>query len=80
MQRRYTRTRKRPQHEENKEDKYMEAALKQPSYDWNSDVMERPIIDPNWRTQQSYSRKEYMDELARRVGAHYGLADIREAQ
>jgi len=63
-----------------KEQKYMEAALKQTSYDWNSDVMERPIIDPNWRTQPSYSRKEYMDELARRVGSHYGLADIRDAQ
>jgi len=54
--------------------------VRQTSYDWSSNVMERPIINPNWRTQPSYSRKEYMDELARRVGAHYGLADIRDAQ
>lgn len=54
--------------------------VRQTSYDWSSNVMEQPIINPNWRTQPSYSRKEYMDELARRVGAHYGLADIRDAQ
>ena len=55
-------------------------AVKQESYDWYPNVMERPIIDPNWRDQPSYSRKEFMDELARRVGSHYGLADIRDAQ
>ena len=55
-------------------------AVKQKSYDWYPNVMERPIIDPNWREQPSYSRKEFMDELARRVGSHYGLADIRDAQ
>ena len=54
----------------------MEAALKT-SYDFDSRVSERPIIDPNWRTQPSCSREEFMDELAHRVGAHYGLADIR---
>ena len=58
----------------------MEAAVRQTSYDWSSNVMERPIINPNWRTQPTYSRKEFMDELARRVGSHYGLADIRDAQ
>ncbi len=58
----------------------MEAALRQTSYDWNSNGVEKPIIDPNWRTQPSYSRHEFMDELARRVGSHYGLADIRDAQ
>ena len=55
-------------------------AVKQTSYDWNSNVAKRPIIDPNWRTQPSYSRKAFMDELAHRVGSHYGLADIRDAQ
>ena len=55
-------------------------AVKQTSYDWDSNIMERPIIDPNWKAQPSYSRKEFMDELAQRVGAHYGLDDIRDAQ
>ena len=55
-------------------------AVRQTSYEWDSNVMGRPIIDPNWRTQPTYSHKEFMDELARRVGAHYGLADIRDAQ
>ena len=55
-------------------------AVRQPSYDCDTNVMERPIIDPNWRTQPSCSREEFMDELARRVGAHYGLADIRDAE
>lgn len=55
-------------------------AVRQTSNGWDSSVMEQPIIDSNWRTQPTFSRKEFMDELARRVGAHYGLADIRDAQ
>ena len=55
-------------------------AVRQTSYDLDSNVMEHPIIDPNWRTQPTYSRKEFMDELAHMVGSHYGLADIRDAQ
>ena len=57
----------------------MEVA-RQTSSDWSPNVMERPIIDPNWKSQPTYSRKEFMDELAHRVGSHYGLADIRDAQ
>ena len=55
-------------------------AVRQTSRDWDSNGINHPIIDPNWRTQPSCSRKEFMDELARRVGSHYGLADIRDAQ
>ncbi len=55
-------------------------AVRQKSYDLDANVVEYPIIDPNWREQPSYSRQEFMDELARRLGAHYGLADIRDAQ
>ena len=55
-------------------------AVKQKSYDLDANIVENPIIDPNWREQPSYSRKEFMDELAHRLGAHYGLADIRDAQ
>ena len=55
-------------------------AVRQTPHDWNSNGTNHPIIDPNWRTQPSCSRKEFMDELAHRVGAHYGLTDIRDAQ
>ena len=57
----------------------MEAALRQKSYDWEPNVMEHPIIDPNWRTQPTYSHEEFMDELAKQLGQAYGLNDIREA-
>lgn len=43
-------------------------AVKQTSYDWDSNIMERPIIDPNWKAQPSYSRKEFMDELGSQSG------------
>ncbi len=55
-------------------------AIRETLYDLDVNVMMHPIIDPDWRNQPSYSRKEYMDDLARRVGSHYGLADIRDAQ
>lgn len=30
-------------------------------------------------SKQYYTRQEFMDELAKRLGQHYGLNDIREA-
>ena len=56
--------------------KNMEAALRQDIYS----VDEHTLIDPNWRSQRSYSRKEFMDKLAKRLGKHYGMDDIRNAQ
>ena len=56
--------------------KNMEAALRQDIYSVN----EHTLIDPNWRSQRSYSRKEFMDKLAKRLGEHYGMDDIRNAQ
>ena len=55
---------------------FMQAALKQDIYSVN----EHTLIDPNWRSQRSYSRKEFMDKLAKRLGKHYGMDDIRNAQ
>ena len=57
----------------------MEAALRQ-TYDGNTNVSERPLIDPDWRNQHSYTRDEFMNKLSQRLGKHYGLADIREAK
>lgn len=40
----------------------------------------RPITsDPTNLTKPFYSVEEFMDKLARRLGKHYGLNDIREA-
>lgn len=54
-------------------------AVRQTSYDWSSNVMERPIIDPNWRTQPMRAWDEVYEDLCREVGSAYGLNDIREA-
>ena len=55
-------------------------AVRQTYYDWEVDYNDRPLIDPNWSGQRGCSRKEFMDELAKRLGRHYGLADIRDAK
>ena len=31
-------------------------------------------------TQKLYTEKEFMDELAKRLGRHFGLNDIREVK
>ena len=54
-------------------------AVKQKSYDLNPNVMERPIIDPNWREQPMRAWDEVYEELCHEVGTAYGLNDIREA-
>ena len=53
----------------------MEATLKE-TYDLdNMPMMYEPI-----NTSNSYSTvEEFMDKLAKRLGKHYGLSDIREA-
>lgn len=48
-------------------------------YDLEADNSARPLIDKHWRSQKNYSKGEFMDELARRIGRHYGLSDIRDA-
>ena len=36
-------------------------------------------MDTNQRSLQGRPIEEFMDELAKRLGKHYGLTDIREA-
>ena len=53
--------------------------VRQTSYDLGVDVMENSIKDTNSRNLKGRSIGEFMDELAKRLGKHYGLKDIREA-
>ena len=57
----------------------MDAAARH-TCDWNANVSERSLINPDWRNQRSFSREEFMNKLAQRLGKHYGLADIRDAR
>lgn len=41
---------------------------------------EKPLIDPEWRTQATTSHEEFWEQLYHEVGALYGLNDIREAK
>jgi hypothetical protein len=54
-------------------------AVRETSSDWNSRVMEQPIIDSNWRTQPMRAWDDVYEDLCRKVGSAYGLNDIREA-
>ena len=56
----------------------MEAA-RQKSYDLDANVMGNPIVDPSGTDLKGRPIDEFMDELANRLGRHYGLNDIREA-
>ena len=38
------------------------------------------IIDDNHQTQETYSREQFMDLLASKVGNYYNLKDIRNAE
>ena len=44
-----------------------------------SNVMENPIIGADSSNLKGRPIEEFMDELAKRLGKHYGLKDIREA-
>ena len=54
-------------------------AVRQTSYDLGASVLENPIKDTNRRNLKGRPIEEFMDELAKRLGKHYGLNDIREA-
>ena len=57
---------------------YMEA-VRQSTYDVDINVTRTPIKDANKRFIKGRPVEEFMDELAKRLGKHYGLNDIREA-
>ena len=57
----------------------MEAAVRPASYDVNVNMIDNPIVDTDGRTMKGRPVEEFMDELAKRLGKHYGLNDIREA-
>ncbi len=41
--------------------------------------MTDPLLDANQSNLKGRPVEEFMDELAKRLGKHYGLNDIREA-
>ena len=53
-------------------------AVRQTSYDYVN-VIGNPIADSNHGNLKGRPIEEFMDELAKRLGKHYGLKDIREA-
>ena len=55
----------------------MEAAIKQ-NYNWDANVTERPLIDPEWRSKPKYSEDEFWNMAYADLGRRYGLNDIRE--
>ena len=55
----------------------MEAAIRH-TYDWTSETMERPLIDPEWRSKPRYSEEEFWNMVCVDLGKRYGLKDIRE--
>ena len=54
-------------------------AVRQTSYDLDVNAMRNPIMETNRRILKGRPVEEFMDELAKRLGKHYGLNDIREA-
>jgi len=54
-------------------------AVKQTSYDVGVNMKRNPIVDTNQSNLKGRPIEEFMDELAERLGKHYGLNDIREA-
>ena len=54
-------------------------AVRQSAYDVDVNVTRTPIKDANKRSVKGRPVEEFMDELAKRLGMHYGLNDIREA-
>jgi len=54
-------------------------AVRQTSYGLDVNVMGNPVQETNNRTLKGRPIEEFMDELAKRLGKHYGLNDIREA-
>ena len=54
-------------------------AVRQKSYDLEVNVTGNPRVNSIGSTLKGRPIGEFMDELAKRLGKHYGLNDIREA-
>ena len=54
-------------------------AVRQTTYGIDVAVMENPRMETSRDNQKGRPIEEFMDELAKRLGKHYGLNDIREA-
>lgn len=54
-------------------------AVRKTSCDLDVEVMRDPAVDTTRSNLKGRPIEEFMDELAKRLGKHYGLNDIREA-
>ena len=54
-------------------------AVRPTTCDMDVTVMENPRMETNRDNLKGRPIEEFMDELAKRLGKHYGLNDIREA-
>jgi len=54
-------------------------AVRQSTYDVDVNVTRTPIMDTTGRNLKGRPIEEFADDLAKRLGKHYGLNDIREA-
>lgn len=54
----------------------MEAALQKDGFL----TMEKPLINPDWRIQQTYSHEDFWNMAYADLGKRYGLNDIRDAK
>lgn len=54
-------------------------AVRKTSCDLDVEVMRDPAVDTAQSNFKGRPIEEFMDELAKRLGKHYGLNDIREA-
>ena len=43
-------------------------------------TMEKPLINPDWRIQQTYSHEDFWNMAYADLGKRYGLNDIRDAK
>lgn len=53
--------------------------VRKTSYGLDVNAMRDPLLDANQSNLKGRPVEEFMDELAKRLGKHYGLNDIREA-
>lgn len=54
-------------------------AVRKTSCGLDVEVMRDPAVDTTQSNLKGRPIEEFMDELAKRLGKHYGLNDIREA-
>ena len=50
------------------------------AFELDTDVMDRTLIDPEWRNKPMYAWDDVLDGLCKDLGKHYGVKDIRDVE